>query len=40
MAAYRLQNSGKKGRAYLDVSSGFLGAGAGGEEGRKDGEED
>lgn len=40
MAAYRLQNSGKKGWAYLDVSNSFLGVGAAGEEGRKEGEED
>lgn len=40
MAAYRLQNDGKKGRAYLHVSNSFMGVGAGGEESRKEGEED
>lgn len=38
MAAYRLQNGGKKGRAYLDVSNSFLGVGDGGEEGEEDSE--
>lgn len=40
MAAYRLQNGGQKGLAYLDVSNSFLGVGAGGEERRKEEEED